>query len=368
MGNYRGREVYTECRGLMTLRAILTVVCLTLLVTSCHRNNNDDELDGEIFADQVADATGGNVIVTVTGMSVYLLGVKEGDEVGTAFLRKYVGETIHVIADSNLDQDPAGTDSIWGYAVLDDGLCINHMLLKQEPQLYSPVNLEDSLDSFRPKKDDVHDIQDMGLYLKQRAFLIEVPVGGGLSNYGTAFFINDESIAITNHHVFDGSNDAMCHLYSTESFDDNGILPEKNFKAYVKDIICTDTDLDITVFKVSVPQGIKSNYLCLARKHIAQGEKIYTIGNPVGQAEILTATLTDGIVSGYREQHSEKPLVQYTLSTNYGNSGGPVCDKSGKVIAVHCMGDKTKQNVNFGVDILRVRNKLGEQGIYYGGK
>ena len=352
----------------MVLRAILTVVSLTLFVTSCHRNNTDDEFDGEIFADQMADVTGGNVIVTETGMNVYLLGVKEGDEIGTGFLLKYVGETIHVIADSNLDQDPAGTDSIWGYAVLDDGLCINHMLLKQEPQLYSPVNLEDSLDSFRPKKDDVQDIQDMGLYLKQRAFLIEVPVGGGLSNYGTAFFINDDGIAITNHHVFDGSDDANCYLYSTKYFDDSGIDSEKSLTAYVRDIIYTDAALDITVFKVSMPQGTKSNYFCLAKKHISQGDKIFTIGNPVGQAEILTATLTDGIVSGYREQHSEKPLVQYTLSTNHGNSGGPVCDKSGKVIAVHCMGDKTKQNVNFGIDILAVRNKLGKLGLYYGGK
>lgn len=45
-----------------------------------------------------------------------------------------------------------------------------------------------------------------------------------------------------------------------------------------------------------------------------------------------------------------------------------VCDKNGNVIAVHCMGDKTKQNVNFGIDILAVREILGNLGLYYGGK
>lgn len=352
----------------MRTKAIFAIVCAALLMSSCRRHNGEAEFDGEIFVDQVAYATGGNVIVTETGMSVLLLGVKDGDNVGTAFLQKYVGETIHVIADSWLDQDPVGADTICGYVVLDDGLCINHMLLKQEPQLFSPINLEDSLESFQPEGDDVREILDMGLYLKQRAFLIEVPMGGGLSSYGTAFFINDEGVALTNHHVFDGSADANCYAYGTASADDSGIDPDKRYTAYAGDIIHADADLDITVFKVDLPRGTKANYLSLSRKHIAQGDRVFTIGNPVGQAEILTATLTDGIVSGYREQHGEKPLVQYTLSTNYGNSGGPVCDKNGKVIAVHCMGDKSKQNVNFGIDILAVRNVLGKLGLYYGGK
>lgn len=352
----------------MKTRVIFAIVYVTLLVSSCGGNDNEDGFENEIFVDQMAFATGGNVIVTETGMNVLLLGVKEGDDVGTAFLQKYVGETIHVIADSKLDQDPVGTDTICGYAVFDNGLCINHMLLRQEPQLFSPINLEDSLESFKPQRDETREITDMGLYLKQRAFLIEVPVGGGLSNYGTAFFINDEGVAITSYHVFDGSSDANCYIYNTVSLDDSGINSDKQYTAYVNDIIQTDAYLDITVFKVNLPKGAKTDYLDLSRKHIASGDRIYTIGNPVGQAEILTATLTDGIVSAYREQHSEKPLVQYTLSTNHGNSGGPVCDKNGKVIAVHCMGDKTKQNVNYGIDILAVRNMLGKLGLYYGGK
>lgn len=306
----------------MKIKVIFAFVCTALLVSSCRRQINDDEFDGEVFVDQVAFAKGGNTVVTETGMNVSLLGVRGGDEVGTAFLQRYVGETIHIIADSQLEQDPAGTDSICGYAVLDDGSCINHLLLKQEPQLFSPINLEDSLESFMPERNVVREILDIGLYLKQRAFLVEVPVGGGLSAYGTAFFVNDEGVALTNHHVFDGSTDAFCHMYSTANADDSGISVDKKYTASASDIICADPDIDITVFKVSLPHGTKSNYLNLSRKHIAQGDRIYTIGNPVGQAEILTATLTDGIVSGYREQHSEKPLVQYTLSTNYGNSGG----------------------------------------------
>lgn len=327
-----------------------------------------DCFDGEIYVDQIATASGGNVIITDMGMNVYLLGIKEGDELGTAFLKKYIGETIHVIADSHLEQDPVGTDSIMGYAVLDNGVCINHMLIKQEPQLFSPINVEDSLENFQPDDGGSQEITDVCLYMKQRTFMIEIPQGGGVSSYGTGFFINDEGIAVTNFHVFDGSNDAFCYLYDTTNLDDNEIHYDLRRDAVTSEIIDCDEDLDITVFKVRLLNDEKSHFFKLTNRHIAQGERIYTIGNPVDQANVLVGTFTDGLVSGYRHQDEEKPLVQYTLSTNSGNSGGPVCDKNGIVIAVHCMGDKSKQNVNYGIDILSVRKMLNKLGFYYGGK
>lgn len=60
--------------------------------------------------------------------------------------------------------------------------------------------------------------------------------------------------------------------------------------------------------------------------------------------------------------------MQYTMSTNGGNSGGPVCDEYGRVIAVHELGRKDLQNVNFGIDILQVRDVLNGLSINYGGK
>lgn len=342
---------------------------VVLLVISCRGGMSEaDYFDGEIYVDQMATASGGNIIITETGMNVYLLGVKEGDELGTAFLKKYIGETIHVIADSHLEQDPVGTDSITGYAVLDDGVCINHMLIMQEPQLFSPINVEDSLENFQPYEGSHQEISDICLFMKQRTFMIEVPLGGGVSNYGTGFFINDEGIAVTNYHVFDGVNDAYCYLYDTTNFDDNEIHYELRRDAVTSEIVDCNEDLDITVFKVRLLNDEKSNFFNLSNKHIAQGNRIFTIGNPVDQADVLVCTFTDGLVAGYRNKDEEKPLVQYTLSTNSGNSGGPVCDKNGKVIAVHCMGDKSKQNVNYGIDVLAIRKMLNKLGFYYGGK
>ncbi len=340
-----------------------------VLVTSCVNGGHGEGIfDGEVYVDQVVSASSGNVIKTVNGMNVQLLGIKEGDELGTVFLKKYIGETIHVIEDSHFEQDPIGTDTIYGYVVLDDGVCVNHLLLKQEPQLFTPINLEDSLEEFSPNVNKPQEIVDICLYIKQRSFMIEVPLGGGVSNYGTGFFINEEGLAVTNSHVLDGSYDAFCYLYDTSSLDDNKIHQELKRDVAKSDILVCNKTLDITVFKVTLSDGDKSDYFIFSNKHIGQGEDVYTMGNPVDQASVLMGTFTNGVVSGYRNQDEEKPLVQYTLSTNCGNSGGPVCDKYGRVIAVHCMGDKSKQNVNYGIDILAVRKILNKLGFYYGGK
>ena len=67
-------------------------------------------------------------------------------------------------------------------------------------------------------------------------------------------------------------------------------------------------------------------------------------------------------------------MVQYEMSTNGGNSGGPVCNNQGWIIAVHELGVKDDGNghattgLNFGIDILAVRQVLDRLGLNYGGK
>ena len=57
-----------------------------------------------------------------------------------------------------------------------------------------------------------------------------------------------------------------------------------------------------------------------------QGDKVYTIGSPVG----LRQTVTGGIFSGYVKQgSSEQVYLQTDAAINPGNSGGPLIDEHG---------------------------------------
>ena len=77
-----------------------------------------------------------------------------------------------------------------------------------------------------------------------------------------------------------------------------------------------------TTFKQCLP---------LRQDAINVGEEVYAIGSPLSKE--LSFSLTRGIVSGFRTIDGV-PLVQTDASVNPGNSGGPLVDKKGRLLAV----------------------------------
>ena len=84
---------------------------------------------------------------------------------------------------------------------------------------------------------------------------------------------------------------------------------------------------------------------------LQQGEKVYTIGSPVG----LRHTVTSGIFSGYRERTSDgNVLLQTDAPINPGNSGGPLIDEKGYVFGVNTMILRDTEGIGFAIPIKAV--------------
>jgi len=82
-----------------------------------------------------------------------------------------------------------------------------------------------------------------------------------------------------------------------------------------------------------------------------QGDRVYTIGNPVG----LRNTVTSGIFSGYRQNDATKEvLLQTDAPINPGNSGGPLIDERGLVHGVNTMIISGTQGIGFAIPIQTV--------------
>ncbi len=82
-----------------------------------------------------------------------------------------------------------------------------------------------------------------------------------------------------------------------------------------------------------------------------QGDKVYTVGNPVG----LRNTVTSGVFSGYRQDKETKEiLLQTDASINPGNSGGPLIDERGLVHGVNTMIIRNTQGIGFAIPIQTV--------------
>jgi serine protease Do len=81
---------------------------------------------------------------------------------------------------------------------------------------------------------------------------------------------------------------------------------------------------------------------------IQQGDKVYTIGNPSG----LRNTVTAGVFSSYRKRDSDGAiLLQTDAPINPGNSGGPLIDEKGYVRGVNTMILLDTEGIGFAIPI-----------------
>ena len=82
-----------------------------------------------------------------------------------------------------------------------------------------------------------------------------------------------------------------------------------------------------------------------------QGDRVYTIGNPVG----LRNTVTAGIFSGYRRhEESGEIYLQTDAAINAGNSGGPLIDERGRVLGINTMIVQNTEGIGFAIPVTTV--------------
>jgi S1-C subfamily serine protease len=93
-------------------------------------------------------------------------------------------------------------------------------------------------------------------------------------------------------------------------------------------------------------------FLTLGKSTTAvEGQKVIVIGNPTG----LTGTVSDGIISAFRENRSP---IQIIAPISPGSSGSPVMDEDGQVIGVATLQIVEGQNLNFAIAVEKVSADL----------
>ena len=152
-----------------------------------------------------------------------------------------------------------------------------------------------------------------------------------LKSTGTGFIYKKDSnkyYIMTNYHVIDGADGVKVSFNDSDEKIDANILGGEAYS-------------DIAVLTI----GSDDNYSIVETgdsDSIKLGDTIFTVGSPMG-AE-YKGTVTKGILSG-KERLVEVSLsgsvsdyymkvLQIDAAVNPGNSGGPLCDVSGKVIGI----------------------------------
>lgn len=158
----------------------------------------------------------------------------------------------------------------------------------------------------------------------------------GIESQGSGVFVSSQGEFLTNHHVVEGAASAEVKLF--------------NGKIYpVKAVLATCPGLDLVKLKVGEP-GEVFTPANVALSVPVTGERLFTIGNPMG----LEASVADGLVSGYRDDPEEGRMMQISVPISPGSSGGPLFNLKGQLVGIatyHIKG----QNLNFAVPVDRFR-------------
>jgi tetratricopeptide (TPR) repeat protein len=174
---------------------------------------------------------------------------------------------------------------------------------------------------------------------KAKPAIVEIVVTdatGAPKTLRTGFFVSPEGLVVTNFHVVRGAS-------SIAAINNNGAV------FLFQKTVAQPPGVDLAVLKF---QANDMPFLKLGRPtENVEGERVIAIGNPTG----LTGSVSDGIISAFRENRS---LIQITAPISQGSSGSPVMDEKDEVIGVARLENTQGQSLNFVIAVENVSAAL----------
>lgn len=156
---------------------------------------------------------------------------------------------------------------------------------------------------------------------------------------GTGFIVSEDGYILTNEHV-SGEKYSTCYVTL------------ENGKTYTGSVIWADSDIDISIVKISVNN---LPYLTLGDSdNLKIAQKVYAIGNPIGFE--FQRTVTEGIISGLdrtvkleedNNTYYMEDLIQTDATINPGNSGGPLINTKGEVLGINLVKITSAEGIGF---------------------
>jgi S1-C subfamily serine protease len=139
---------------------------------------------------------------------------------------------------------------------------------------------------------------------------------------GTGLILSTDGLVLTAAHVVADADRVRIKVPDGESF------PAR--------IVFADEPADVALLRLETPPQPLSPARLGDSDRVRQGEAVYVIGNPAG----IEHSLSVGVVSGrHLARHVfggsvEAELIQTDAAINSGNSGGPMFNSRGEVIAI----------------------------------
>lgn len=179
---------------------------------------------------------------------------------------------------------------------------------------------------------------------------------GRYRHSGSGFVISADGYAITNTHVVTAENGASCGSVKVRVGD--LMTAEAEVCKLGDDAHGHGSGIDLALIKLKNAGNLRPARFA-DFTDVRNGEQIFVIGNSLGYGTCITS----GIVSDKRRDVEGKPLLMTDCAINGGNSGGPMFNAAGEVIAVIVSGITGAEGMNFAIpadDVIAFIDRCGE--------
>ena len=170
---------------------------------------------------------------------------------------------------------------------------------------------------------------------------------------GSGFIVDKSGIVLTNNHVVAGADEVIVRLPDNRRF--------------AARVLGSDPPTDVAVIRIEKPPSDLQTVTLGDSDRVRVGDYVLAIGNPLG----LGQTVTMGIVSAKNRVIGEKlgeidpryeDFIQTDAAINQGNSGGPLFNFRGEVIAINAaiINPGVAMNVGFAIPI-NIARQIADQ-------
>jgi len=186
----------------------------------------------------------------------------------------------------------------------------------------------------------------------------------GKTSSGTGVLIDAEKkLVVTNFHVVGEARNAI--IFFPAMKDDKPIVTRKHYVDNVKTlglrgrVMAVDRKRDLALVQLDkLPEGVKA--IALAADSPKPGEAVESVGNP-GASDALWVYTSGTVRSVYKKQFRtgagdhDFNVVETQSPINTGDSGGPVVNSSGELVAISQAISPSGRLVSYSVDITEVK-------------
>lgn len=226
---------------------------------------------------------------------------------------------------------------------------LRDIVMQQRPSIMADRGLEANTKARLPLRRTVLSQQPIDTQIDRlRSATVLIETGGG--GHGSGFIVTEDGLMITNKHVVGGQRFVRVRLVSGRSV--------------VGEVLRQHELRDVALVKL---EGSGYPVVGIRETPVRVTEEVYAIGAP--REKMLAWTVTRGVVSAWRPaQPPGRPfdLIQSDVAIHGGNSGGPLLDRQGNVVAIAVLGwlpdpnnPQANTSLNGFIPILDGLEKLG---------